>query len=179
MVDVTPALASIFQRIAIRIRTIQAWNFVISLQQEEVAKLIAETTGAIGVEHVHDELNEVEISANIILNKWIVKTKSIILHIYNQVSWARDMFLQFSENKKHSVVNAIAKFLLKFIDDIFLVHAERDGSNNQVRLKHHLWWLLSLQSFDLHLLSTKWSILSRAHEETLKRPGHWARRDLT
>ena len=110
---IAAALSHVFDSISVTLATIQAQNLVISQQRQEVANLIFGLCINFGIRTTTDNLMVgVDLATVVSTNDWWLQKMSVLLHIQNQGSWARDLFESLLDDDKIRVVKDIGVFVL-------------------------------------------------------------------
>ena len=64
-----------------------------------------------------------------------LRNDCVLLHIKDQGSWVRDLFIGLSDEEKSQVLQEIGKFAVSIVAEGSQVQAERDGNNNTSKLE--------------------------------------------
>ena len=103
---------------------------VISQQHQEVANLIFGPCINFGIHTTADNLMVgVDLATVVSTDDWWLKKMSVVLHIQDQGSWARDPLESVHDDDKIHIVNKIGNFVLWILSDGSKVQAKRDHNN--------------------------------------------------
>ncbi len=72
----------------------------------------------------HEENNYLE------LGVWWVTFKDVLVHVKDQGTWVKDLFLLLTDEDQIGVLREIAGYALRLVKDLSLVQGERDCRNN-------------------------------------------------
>ena len=112
------------------------WRTItISQQRWEVSKWMANICAGIGIHAVNDFLNGIDLTKIISNGTWWIANDCVLLHIKDQGSWVRDLFIGLSDEEKPQVLQEIGKFAVSIVAEGSQVQAERDGNNNASELE--------------------------------------------
>ena len=102
-----------------------------SQQTAESGNLAAVLSAQIGFDGQIMEEESVAINKNThsIFERWIVSHENIINFLFDQGMFIQDTYLQLSIQTQIEVVQMVSKLVMKIIDDISTIQAERDSTN--------------------------------------------------
>ncbi len=133
---ITATISPLLERIAITFTKIQACNIVISQQQQEMSKLVADVAAGLDIRPATDEaLEGVDPLTIITRNDWFILKDFVVMHIQDQGSWVRDLYNALSDTNKHTTLKEITIFGIFIVANVSQVQAKRDSNNNAWELE--------------------------------------------
>lgn len=126
------AVTSMFDTVAVTFAILQSRDLVLSQQQGEIDNLILRLCNSMCIRHEDIDKSFLEINQTDFykLDAWWISMETIVGHVKDQGSWARDMFSSFTDDVKAATLGGIAKFAIELIIGLKKVRAERDSNNN-------------------------------------------------
>ncbi|BBN02960.1 hypothetical protein Mp_2g19640 [Marchantia polymorpha subsp. ruderalis] len=126
------AVTSMFDTVAVTFAILQSRDLVLSQQQGEIDNLILRLCNSMCIRHEDIDKSFLEINQTDFykLDAWWISIETIVGHVEDQGSWARDMFSSFTDDVKAATLGGIAKFAIELIIGLKKVRAEHDSNNN-------------------------------------------------
>ncbi len=128
---IVAVISPLFDKIAITFTKIQARNIVISQQQQEMSKLVADIATNLDIRPATDEASKGVDPLTIITRRdWFILKDYVVMHIQDQGSWVRDLYNAFSDIDKQTTLKEITIFGISIVANVSQVQAEHDSNNN-------------------------------------------------
>jgi len=133
---IVAAISPLFDRIAIKFTRIQAHNIVISQQQQEMSKLVADIAVGLDIRPATNEaLEGVDPLTIITRSDWFILKDYVVMHIQDQGSWVRDLYNVLFDIDKQTTLKEITIFGISIVTNVSQVQVERDSNNNARELE--------------------------------------------
>ncbi len=113
---------------------LQQCNLCLSQQTEYIEQLVQNILLIVDIQHEDD--NEVmqwgdrEENSYLELGVWWVTFKDVLVHVKDQGTWVKDLFLLLTDEDQIGVLREIAVYALRLVKGLSLVQGERDCRNN-------------------------------------------------
>ncbi|KAH6565082.1 hypothetical protein BASA50_001762 [Batrachochytrium salamandrivorans] len=115
---------------------LQSPDLIISQQRKFLSNLIVELIGSFNMQSISDiQLDELDQTIIIVRGDWLITKESVIMHIYDQGSWVRDLHSLLSDFDQQSTLEEISTFAFCIVANGLQIQAERDSNNNARELK--------------------------------------------
>ncbi len=113
---------------------LQQCNLCLSQQTEYIEQLVQNILLIVDIQHEDD--NEVmqwgdrEENSYLELGVWWVTFKDVLVHVKDQGTWVKDLFLLLTDENQIAMLCEIAGYALRLVKGLSLVQGERDCHNN-------------------------------------------------
>ncbi|KAH9251011.1 hypothetical protein BASA81_011187 [Batrachochytrium salamandrivorans] len=133
---IAAALAPVFEKLQITFARLQSPDLIISQQPKFLSNLIVELIGSFDMQSTSNiQLDELDQTIIIVRGNWFITKESVIIHIYDQGSWVRDLHSSLSNFDQQSTLEEISTFAFCIVANGLQIQAERDSNNNARELK--------------------------------------------
>ncbi len=113
---------------------LQQRNFCLSQQTKYIEQLVQNILLMVDIQHEDD--NEVmqrgdrEENSYLELGVWWVTFKDVLVHVKDQGTWVKDLFLSLTDEDQIGVLREITGYTLRLVKGLSLVQGECDCRNN-------------------------------------------------
>jgi hypothetical protein len=118
----------------VTIVNLQKHDIVLSHQTAEIEKLIQKLLMQVDIQHKDDNADmqrEDREDGKFVENgPWWATLDAVFVHVKDQVTWVKDMFLSLEDVEQIYVLRQIGGYALRLVNGLFVVQAERDYRNN-------------------------------------------------